>query len=96
MPYVGSRLPFQVMAKVTIYSSDFCGYCRAAKRLFESKGIPYEEIDLSGDDAGRDALRVRTGRTSVPQIFVGEVHVGGFDDLRALDLKGGLQPLLDA
>lgn len=84
------------MAKVTIYSSDFCGYCRAAKRLFDSRGIPYDEIDLSGDDAGREALRARTGRTSVPQIFVGDVHVGGFDDLRALDQKGGLEPLLRA
>ncbi|MDP2306331.1 MAG: glutaredoxin 3 [Pseudomonadota bacterium] len=84
------------MAKVTVYSSDYCGYCRAAKRLLDSKGIPYEEINLEGDDEGRDALRVRTGRTSVPQIFIGEVHVGGFDDLRALDQKGGLEPLLRA
>jgi glutaredoxin 3 len=84
------------MAKVTLYSTDYCGYCRAAKRLFESKGIPFEEIDLSEDDAGRDALRVRTGRTSVPQIFIGETHVGGFDDLRALDQRGGLEPLLRA
>jgi len=84
------------MAKVTLYSTDYCGYCRAAKRLFESKGIPFEEIDLSGDDAGRDALRARTGRTTVPQIFIGETHVGGFDDLRALDQRGGLEPLLNA
>jgi len=84
------------MAKVTLYSTDYCGYCRAAKRLFESKGIPFEEIDLSGDDAGRDALRARTGRTTVPQIFIGATHVGGFDDLRALDQRGGLEPLLNA
>lgn len=82
------------MAKVTIYSSDFCSYCTAAKRLFASKGIPYEEINLSGNDAERDALRTRTGRSTVPQIFVGDVHVGGYDDLRALDQKGGLDPLL--
>lgn len=84
------------MAKVTLYSTDYCGYCRAAKRLFESKGIPFEEIDLSEDDAGRDALRARTGRTTVPQIFIGETHVGGFDDLRALEQRGGLEPLLRA
>ncbi len=82
------------MAKVTIYSTDYCGYCRAAKRLFDSKGVSYEEIDLSGDDDAREALRARTGRTTVPQIFIGEVHVGGFDDLRALDQRGGLEPLL--
>lgn len=84
------------MAKVTIYSTDYCGYCRAAKRFFEQKGVPYEEIDLSGDDAGRAALQQRTGRTTVPQIFVGDVHVGGYDDLRALDGRGGLDPLLRA
>ena len=84
------------MAKVTIYSTDYCSYCRAAKRLLDSKGVAYEEIDLTGDDAGREALRARTGRSTVPQIYVGEVHVGGFDDLRALDQRGGLDPLLRA
>ncbi|MDP2317321.1 MAG: glutaredoxin 3 [Pseudomonadota bacterium] len=82
------------MSKVIIYSTDYCSYCRAAKRFFDSKGVQYEEIDLTGDDEARDALRARTGRTTVPQIFVGDVHVGGFDDLRALDQKGGLEPLL--
>ena len=84
------------MARVIIYSTEYCGFCRAAKRLFDSKGIAYEEIDLTGDDAARDALRTRTGRTTVPQIYVGDVHVGGFDDLRALELRGGLEPLLRA
>lgn len=84
------------MAKVIIYTTDYCGYCRAAKRLFDQKGVPYEEIDLSDDDAARVALRERTGRPTVPQIFVGDVHVGGFDDLRALDQRGGLAPLLNA
>jgi glutaredoxin 3 len=82
------------MAPVTIYTTDWCGYCRAAKRLFDSKGVAYQEIDLTDDDAGRDALIARTGRKTVPQIFVGDVHVGGFDDLRALDQRGGLDPLL--
>jgi glutaredoxin 3 len=84
------------MPKVTIYSTDYCGYCRAAKSFLQRKGVPFEEIDLSGDDAGRDALRARTGRTTVPQIFVGDVHVGGYDDLRALDARGGFDPLLQA
>jgi len=84
------------MAKVSIYTTDYCGYCRAAKRLLDQKGVPYEEIDLSSDDAGRTALRERTGRTTVPQIFVGETHVGGYDDMRALEARGGLDPLLNA
>lgn len=82
------------MAKVTLYSTDWCPYCRAAKSFFQAKNIPFEEIDLTGDDAGRDELRRRSGRTSVPQIWVGETHVGGYDDLRALDARGGLAPLL--
>lgn len=84
------------MATITIYTTDYCGYCRAAKRFFEQKGFAYEEIDLSDDDAGRAALRERTGRTTVPQIFVGDTHVGGYDDMRALDARGGLEPLVRA
>jgi glutaredoxin 3 len=82
------------MVNVTLYSTDYCGYCRAAKRFLDEKGIPVTEIDLSGDDAGREALRARTGRTTVPQIFVGDTHVGGYTDLVALDRAGGLAPLL--
>ena len=84
------------MANVTIYSTTYCGYCTAAKRFFDAKGIRFTEVDLTGDDAGRDDLRARTGRTTVPQIFVGETHVGGYTDLVALDREGGLDPLLKA
>lgn len=83
------------MARVTVYTSDYCGYCTAAKRFLAERGVVFEEVDLSGDDAGRQALHARTGRTTVPQIFVGETHVGGFTDMVALDRAGGLQPLLD-
>lgn len=83
------------MPNVTIYTTTWCSYCRAAKSFFQSRGIPYEEIDLTEDDAGRQDLRVRSGRTTVPQIWVGETHVGGYDDLRALDARGGLKPLLE-
>lgn len=82
------------MAEVVLYSTDWCSYCRAAKSFFAQRGIPYTEIDLTGDDAGREALTARTGRTTVPQIFIGQTHVGGYDDLRALDRAGGLAPLL--
>lgn len=84
------------MPRVTIYTTDYCGYCRAAKSFFKEKSIPFEEIDLSGDDEARHSLQQRTGRSTVPQIFVGETHVGGYDDLRALDRAGKLQPLLQA
>jgi glutaredoxin 3 len=82
------------MKTVTIYSTDWCPYCKAAKSFLTQKGVPYEEIDLTDDDPGREALVERTGRRTVPQIFVGEVHVGGYDDLRALDRNGGLMPLV--
>ena len=82
------------MPKIVLYSTTHCGYCTAAKRFFESKGLPFEEIDLTDDDEARDALRVRSGRTTVPQIWIGDVHVGGYDDLRALERAGRLEPLL--
>ena len=85
---------FHSMSKITIYSTNWCPYCRSAKAFFDQKGLKYEEIDLTDDDAGREALVSRTKRTSVPQIFIGEHHVGGYDDLRALDRAGGLQALL--
>ncbi len=82
------------MANVTIYSTTYCGYCTAAKRYLAERGATVTEIDLSGDDEGRVALRERTGRTTVPQIFIGETHVGGYTDMVALDRAGGLAPLL--
>lgn len=82
------------MPDVVLYGTDWCPYCTAAKRFLSSKNIVFREVDLTHDDAGRDALRERTGRTSVPQIFIGTHHVGGYDDLRALDRTGGLMPLL--
>ena len=77
-----------------MYSTTWCTYCNAAKAFFKQKQLVFQEIDLTNDDAGREALVARTGRTSVPQIFIGEHHVGGYDDLRALDRAGGLAPLL--
>lgn len=84
------------MKSVTIYSTSWCTYCNAAKRFLDQKGVPWTDVDLTDDDAGRAALVERTGRRTVPQIFVGDVHVGGYDDLRALDAKGGLMPLVQA
>jgi glutaredoxin 3 len=83
-----------VMPKIILYSTESCGYCSAAKRFFQSKSLAFEEIDLTGDDEGREALRARSGRTSVPQIWIGDTHVGGYDDLRALERAGRLEGLL--
>jgi glutaredoxin 3 len=83
------------MREVIIYTAVPCGYCSAAKSFFKSRKIPFKEIDLTGDRAARLQLMDRTGQRTVPQIFVGDVHVGGYTDLRALDQRGGLTPLLE-
>ena len=85
------------MPTVEIYTTPSCGYCLAAKRLLAGKGIAYTETDVSADPALRQTMMQRAnGRRTVPQIFIGDVHVGGFDDLSALDRAGGLDPLLAA
>lgn len=85
------------MPKVTIYTTPFCPYCVMAKRLLSSKSVAYEEIDVSGKPQEREALRAKAGGlTTVPQIWIGEHHVGGCDDLYALDRAGELQKLLGA
>jgi glutaredoxin 3 len=80
---------------VEIYTTPFCGYCAMAKRLLDRKGIPYREIDVSSDPSLRQAMvQKANGRRTVPQIFIGTMHVGGSDDLHALDYAGKLDPLL--
>ena len=85
------------MQKVEIYTSPLCGYCHAAKRLLKQKGVPFSEIDILAEPNRKAEMikRANGGRT-VPQIFVGETHVGGCDDLYALDRAGKLDPLLAA
>jgi len=83
------------MAKVEIYTTNTCPFCRMAKQLFEAKNVVFQEIDVSGDAPGRQAMTVRAaGRTSVPQIFIDEAHIGGCDDLMALDTQNKLDALL--
>lgn len=82
------------MPRVVVYTTSWCPYCRAAKSFLQAKGVPFEEVDLTDDDDGRRALRERSGRSTVPQIWIGDTHVGGYDDLRALDREGRLAPLL--
>jgi glutaredoxin 3 len=82
---------------VEIYTTPLCGYCHAAKRLLTQKGVSFAEIDVSRDPAKRQAMMARAnGRHTVPQIFIGATHVGGYDDLYALDRSGKLDPLLAA
>jgi glutaredoxin 3 len=83
------------MQPVEIYTTPLCGFCHAAKRLLTQKGVSYTEIDVSRDAALRSAMVTRSnGRRTVPQIFVGTTHVGGCDDLYALDRAGRLDPML--
>lgn len=81
--------------RVVMYKAVPCPYCSAAYRfLTEIKGVQVEQIDLTGDHAARIDLMKKTGQRTVPQIYVGDTHVGGYDDMRALDARGGLDPLL--
>ena len=85
------------MAKVVMYSTGVCPFCLMAERLLRSKGVAQiEKIRVDLEPARRDEMMKRTGRRTVPQIYVGERHVGGYDDLAALDRAGGLEPLLAA
>ncbi|MFN4154406.1 MAG: glutaredoxin 3 [Paracoccaceae bacterium] len=85
------------MKSVEIYTTPYCPYCIAAKRLLDRKGAAYTEMDVSRDPALRQAMTVRAGGArTVPQIFIGGQHVGGSDDLHALDGRGALDALLAA
>jgi glutaredoxin 3 len=83
------------MPKVIVYTTRFCPYCSRAKQLLTKKGAAFEEIDVTGDWAARDALVAKAGgRMTVPQIWIGDTHVGGSDELHALDRAGKLDALL--
>jgi glutaredoxin 3 len=83
------------MASIEIYTTPYCPYCHAAKALLDKKGVTYFEVDVSGDPSLRSAMTKRAGGSrTVPQIFIDGRHVGGCDDLYALDDEGGLDPLL--
>ena len=80
--------------EITIYTTAVCPYCVAAKNFLKSKGRQWREIRVDIDPAERARMLERTRRTSVPQIFIGDVHVGGYDDMMALHRAGKLEPLL--
>jgi glutaredoxin 3 len=84
-------------SRILVYTTPFCGYCAAAKRLLSAKGAEFTEIDVMMDSARRQEMVVRSaGRRTVPQIFIDDRHIGGFDELHALDQAGELDPLLEA
>lgn len=84
------------MPKVVMYTTAVCPYCVAAKNFLKSRGASWEEVRVDVDLARRQEMLDRAKRTSVPQIFIDDTHVGGYDDLVALDRAGGLAPLLEA
>jgi glutaredoxin 3 len=83
-------------AKVIMYVTDCCPYCSRARRLLESKGVTIEEIDVEAVPGAREEMLARSGSSSVPQIFIGASHIGGADELLALDTAGRLDPLLNS
>ena len=82
-------------ANIVIYTTAVCPYCVAAKNFLQSKGQAWTEVRVDTDPAERVKMTRITGRTSVPQIFINDTHVGGYDDMIALHRKGGLEPLLE-
>ena len=82
------------MSKILMYTTRWCPFCVMAKRLLAAKGVVAEEIAVDSDPARRAEMMQRSGRRTVPQIFIGEKHIGGFEDMAALDHKGELDPLL--
>lgn len=83
------------MPDILMYSTAICPYCVAAKNFLKSRGARWTELRIDLDPAKRDEMLARAQRTSVPQIFIGDQHIGGYDDLVALDRAGGLKPLLE-
>lgn len=84
------------MAQVTIYTKPYCPYCIRAVSLLEKKGVDFTEIEAAFDPAKRQEMMQRSGRSTFPQIFIDEQHIGGCDDMMALERDGKLDPLLAA
>lgn len=82
------------MPKITIYTTTYCPYCTRAKELLTRKGVTYSEINAEDDSVREEMIKKASGRRTVPQIFIGDTHIGGFDDLHALDKAGKLDPML--
>jgi len=83
------------MPKVQIYTTQWCPYCHAAKALLSEKGVSFEEVDAADPEVRSAMVQRAHGRRTVPQIFIGDTHVGGYDDMAALERRGRLDPLLE-
>jgi len=83
------------MTAVTVYVTNYCPYCTAAKQFLDRLGVAYSTIDVTGDHEKRDWLVKTSGQRTVPQIFVGKTSVGGFTDMKAMDARGDFKPLLE-
>jgi glutaredoxin 3 len=81
--------------KIQMYAAGWCPYCARARRLLQDKGVPFEEIDVDARPEARAQMVARSGRDTVPQIFIGDVHIGGCDELLARDAAGTLDPLIN-
>lgn len=84
------------MSKVKIYTTSYCPYCLKAKALLTKKAVAFEEILVANDELKEELIKKSFGRRTVPQIFIGDLHIGGFDDLYALEKEGKLDPILKA
>ena len=93
--FTGDKKMTNNVPDIKVYSGNLCPYCNAAKRLLESKGVTYQEINVDTDPAQREKMEQLTQRTSVPQIFINDTHIGGFDDLAELNREGKLDTLLN-
>lgn len=82
------------MKDVTLYTTDYCPYCRQAEKFLHDKGVPFKQVDVTHDDAMRVKLVELTGQRTVPQIFIGEESIGGYSDMMKLHSKGELEPKL--
>ncbi len=82
------------MSKIVIYTANLCPYCTMAKKLFDKKGVTYSEINVDAKPGLRQEMMQQTRRRTVPQIFIGNLHIGGFDELHALEMKKKLDSLL--
>ena len=80
--------------KIVMYAADWCGYCARARRLLDARGLSYQEIDVDLVPGAQAEMKARTGRSSIPQIFINDEHIGGSDELHALDADGRLDTLL--
>jgi len=94
LPWCPGATKLRVVSKVVIYTTRICAYCGRAKAIFKRKGIDFDEIDVSEDDDKRIWLLAATGQRTVPQIFINDQSVGGFDEVWALERKGELDRLL--